>query len=397
MRFAKPTLAVLSAVLLTAGCSNKDPGQNAEAQRRWADARATILAGVAQDQYKAHDFVKCRETLDKALAMSPRSATLHTLAGKLEIEQGHLESAELQLEMARTTAPSDPEPYYLSGVVYQRWQKPQTALEFYRQAGQRAPAELAYVLAEGEMLVILDRRNEALTLLQSKVGYFENSSSIRDAVAQLLVQNGKYDEAIKMFRQASVLAEDDNGIRERLATAYYYNKQYRESAVVLTRLTSVEPGSKRADLLELQGDCQLQINDPHGAARSFSAATDADPLSARGWQGLGRAVLQQGDAHRAELALRRAAGLDASSSQTQLLMGYAQMRQEDYPNALRSFKKAMSLDATDTTPICMVGYTLEKMGRTREAARYYGMALQLTPGDDMASELMAKIDVQSPN
>ena len=163
------------------------------------------------------------------------------------------------------------------------------------------------------MLVILDRRNEALTLLQSKVGYFENSSSIRDAVAQLLVQSGKYDEAIKMFRQATVLAEDDNGIRERLAMAYYYNKQYRESAVVLTRLTSVEPGSKRADLLELQGDCQLQINDPHGAARSFSAATDDDPLSARGWQGLGRAVLQQGDAHRAELALRRAAGLDANS------------------------------------------------------------------------------------
>ena len=73
------------------------------------------------------------------------------------------------------------------------------------------------------------------------------------------------------------------------------------------------------------------------------------------------------------------------------------MGQEDYPNALRSFKKAMSLDAIDTTPICMVGYTLEKMGRTREAARYYGMALQIAPGDDMASELMAKIDVQSPN
>jgi Flp pilus assembly protein TadD len=397
MRFTKPTLMILSAVLFAAGCSGNEPSQKAEAQKRWADARAAILAGVAQDQYKAHDFVKCRETLNKALAMSPTSAPLHILAGKLEIEQGHLEAAELQLEMARTTAASDPEPYYLSGVVYQRWQKPQTALEFYRQAGQRAPAELAYVLAEGEMLVILDRRGEALTLLQSKVGYFENSSSIRDAVAQLLVQNGKYAEAIKMYRQASVLSEEDNGIRERLAMACYYNKQYRECAVVLTRLTSAEPGSKRADLLELQGECQLEINDPHGSARSFNAATDVDQLSARAWLGLGRAVLQQGDAKRAEVALRRAAGLDASSSQTQLLLGYALMRQENYPDALKSFKTAMKLDPLDTTPICMIGYTLEKMGRTREAARYYGRALQVKPGDDMASELMAQIDLQLAN
>ena len=120
MRFTKPTLMILSAALFAAGCSSNEPSQKAEAQKRWGDVRAQVLAGVALDQYKAHDFVKCRETLDKALAMSPKSPQLHILAGKLAIEEGHLESAELQLEMARTGAPSDPEPYYLSGVVYQR-------------------------------------------------------------------------------------------------------------------------------------------------------------------------------------------------------------------------------------------------------------------------------------
>ena len=196
---------------------------------------------MAQDQYKAHDFDKCRETLGKALAMSPNNAQLHTLSAKVEIEQGHLEAAERELELARRFAPADPEPYYLSGVIYQRWQKPQAALEFYRQAGQRAPAELAYVLAEGEMLVALERAPEALTLLQSKVTYFENSSTIRDAVGQLLLQRGRYAEAVDMFRQASVLAEEDNSVRERLATAYFYNKQYRQAAEVLTRQTANEP------------------------------------------------------------------------------------------------------------------------------------------------------------
>ena len=61
-------------------------------------------------------------------------------------------------------------------------------------------------------------------MLQSKVAYFENSGAIRDAVGQLLVQSGRYIEAIDMFRQASILAEDgdSDSVRERMAMACFY-------------------------------------------------------------------------------------------------------------------------------------------------------------------------------
>jgi tetratricopeptide (TPR) repeat protein len=389
MRFSAVTLALVLAA--ATGCNTKNQ-QKIEAQQRWNNTRASILLGVAQDQYKAQDFDKCRETLSKALAMAPDSPQLHTLAGKMEIELGHLEVAEKQLEIARKFGPAEPEPYYLSGVIYQRWQKPQTALDFYRQAAERAPTELPYVLAEGEMLVALNRVPEALTLLQSKVSYFENSPAIRDAVGQLLVQTGKYADAIRMFRQASILSEKDDGIRERLAMAYYYNKQYKECAEVLSKLTTTDAYSKRADLLQLQGECQLTIGDSHGAARSFTAATEINGYSAKLWQDLGRAVLDSGDLKRAEYALRRSIGLDAKISETHLLMGYVQVREKNFDAALKSFKTASSLDNSDTTSLCMIGYTLAKMGRDREAARYYAQALRIKPGDDMASELMAQID-----
>jgi Flp pilus assembly protein TadD len=379
-------------LLAVSGCGNKGPSDKELAQKRWNDTRAAILAGVAQDQYKAHDFDKCRDTLGKAMAMAPDNPQLHTLAAKLEIEQGHLEAAERELEIARKYAPADPEAYYLSGVIYQRWQRPQTALEFYRQASQRAPAELAYVLAQGEMLVAIGKAPEALTLLQSKVAYFENSASIRDAVGQLLVQSGRYADAIDIFRQASILAEQDNGVRERLAMAYFYNKQYRQAAEVLTRLTSSEPASKRTDLFIVLGEAQMQLNDTHGAVRSFASATDLDPYSAKAWQNLGRATLQQGDLKRAEFALRRALGVDNSSSESQLLVGYVQLREGNLAAALKSFRAASMLDANDTVSLCMIGYTLEKMGQQKEAMRYYGQALRLNPGDDMASRLMAQID-----
>src|SRR4051812_26600452 len=105
MRFSAVTFALILAA--AAGCNNKNQ-QKIEAQQRWNNTRASIMLGVAQDQYKAQDFDKCRETLAKAAAMAPNSPQIHTLAAKVEIELGHLESAEKELEIARTYGPAEP-------------------------------------------------------------------------------------------------------------------------------------------------------------------------------------------------------------------------------------------------------------------------------------------------
>jgi len=384
--------SVVLPLLLIAGCQQNQKSDKELATERWNETRATILYGVAQDQYKAHDFDKCKETLAQALRMMPLSPQLQTLGAKVDIEQGQLELAEKELEVARRFDPKDPEPYYLSGVIYQRWQRPQLALEFYRQAGERAPAELAYVLAQGEMLVALNRSAESLALLQSKVAYFENSATIRDAVGQLLMQSGRYAEAVDMFRQASVLSEDDQTVRERLAMAFYYDKQYRDAADTLTRLTQTEPYSKRADLFELLGQCQMQLNDAHRARHSFETASELNPYSARTWQSFGRALLQAGDLKRADVALRRSLGLDAAASETHLLFGYVRLKEGKLREALNSFEQASHLDEQDTTSVCMIGYTYEKLGQTDKAMQCYARALKIKPGDDLASQLMAAIE-----
>ena len=380
-------------VSIVVGCQGAKPPQDKEAaQKHWSEARASVLYSLAQDQYKGHDFDACKQTLAQAMKISPDGAPLHTLAAKVNIEQGQLELAEKELEQARKFGPKDPEPYYLSGVVYQRWQKPVTALEFYKLAGERAPAELPYVLAQSEMLVALGRVPEALSLLQSRVAYFENSGAIRDAVGQLLVQTGRYAEAIDLFRQAAILSENSDPIRERLAMACFCNKQYRDCAEALTHLLEKDAYSKRADLFALRGECQMNLNDAHGARRSFETATELNPLSARYWQNLGRASLQTGDYKPAEYALQRSAGIDPSISETQLLIGYVRLRQEKLSQALAAFQQASALDTKDAVSLCMVGYTYEKMGRPDRAMACYSQAMKLQPADNLARQLMAGID-----
>jgi tetratricopeptide (TPR) repeat protein len=393
----KSSLSLICSLLALAiaGCgpNKKDPTAREQANREWNSARANVLGSLATDQYKSGNLDKARETLHEALKLMPDSAPLHILSAKVAIESGQVELAEQELKLAREHAPNDAEAYYLSGVVYQRWQKPQTAYEFYKQAYERSPAELPYLLAESEMLVAMDRMPEAMELLQGKVTYFEHSGAIRDAVGQMLMQSGHAKEAATMFREASILSENEAAIRERLALALYADKNYLECSEVLSRLVQDAPYNKRADLFAILGDCQLQANHTREARMTFETATQLDPYSVNAWQSLGRAAMESGDLKRADLSLTHAIALDHTRAETHLLLGYVRVRQNRFQDALTSFQKAAALEPGDTVTLCMVGYALEKLGRSGEALQYYSRALRIKPGDEMASQLMAGIDL----
>jgi Flp pilus assembly protein TadD len=392
-KLVKIVAAAVLIALSTAGCGNAKNKNSKEANARWNRARANVLCSLARDQYKGGSFDKCRKTLDDALKMDPQNPQLRVLSGKLSIEQGQLEAAERELELARKFAPNDAEAYYLSGVIYQRWEKPERAYEFYTAASDRAPSELPYILARAEMLVDLARADEALALLTDKLQYFENSAAVRDATGQLLTQQGKHREAVEMFRQASVLEESEPSFKERLALALYYDKQYKEAGDVLSKLVAAEPYAKRADLLAALGECQLQTGQFREARQTFENATRSDASSAKAWLGLGKAAMEMKDFKRAELAMKKSQTLAPTSSEAYLFQGYLRLRQNRMKEALAGFQKASTLDPKDSVSVCMVGYVYEKTGRSDLAMKYYGKALKLKPNDPLAAQLMAGVNL----
>jgi tetratricopeptide (TPR) repeat protein len=383
-------------VLMLGACSSvKEPSAQQAAVRQWNDARSAVLVGLAGDQYQNANFEKSRSTIDQALRLSPENPTARLLSAKLYIEAGSLEAAERELMVASQSDSTAAESQYLMGVVYQRWQQPQRALECYQHACDKSPAELAYVMAKAEMLVAMGRRDEALTMLQAKVAYFEHSGEIRDEVGLLLVQEGRYPEAIEMLCRAGILAPDDLTIREHLAMAQFYGKRFAESAELLSALLASGKCDHRPDLQITLGECQLQTARPDEAVQSFQQASETMPGSTGVWLGLARAELELNNFKRAEFAVRRCLALDDAGSQAHLLMGYVMLRQNRLDDAYASFVRASQLDQNDTVPICMIGLTLNRLGRSHDAAACYQRALKLNPGDNMASQLLARIDVQN--
>ena len=392
MRKAIGSSLIVAALLAGCASTTKSPTQQEQARREWNDAQSTVLIGLASDQYKNGDFEKSRATINQALAMTPTSPAAHILSAKLYIEAGQLEPAEGELAETRKLDPRNAEADYLCGVIYQRWQQPEKALEYYQSACTKNPDELAYVLAKAEMLVSMDCRDQALTLLQSRMGFFEHSGEIRDEVGLLLMQEGRYPEAIELFRRAGILESDDLTIKEHLALALFFNDQYSESAGILSDLIADARFSHRSDLMITLGECQLQTAHAAEAVVTFQEASELSPDSTGIWFGLGRAELQTGSMRQAELAMRHGLALDEKSSEGHLLLGYVQLHENRVSDAYASFTRANQLDPSDTVSLCMVGLTLDRMGRKEQASDCFQQALRMKPGDQMAGQLLTNLD-----
>jgi superkiller protein 3 len=383
-------IIVLVAVAI-AGCDGAATTSSPSkvARQQWDDARAGVLAVLAQDQFRNGSFEKCQATLDEAVRLSPRNVDLHLLGVRLAIERGDLESARARLDALRPLAPTNPQVDYLSGVVLQRWQRPAAAMAAYAAAAAKDPGEVSYVMAEAEMMVAVGRVADAVALLRSQLDRFDHSAPLRDAVGQLLVQQHQYAEAANALRQATLLAGDDDVVREHLGLALFYAGQYSEAADVLGRLVRAEPHAKRADLLAALGGCQEKLGQAVSALGSLTAAADLEPDVIAYPLAAGRVAAQLGDLPEAGRLAARAVAIGPTNGEAQCLLGYVRLRQGKLEQSLAAFQAAATTDPADTTDLCLQGLVLARLGRRVEARAAFDRARQIHPDEPLIARCVA--------
>lgn len=381
-------IALVLAAGTLVGCANQKTSRQAAAEQ-WSRTRATVLLSLANDQYRSGNLEKCGQTVEQAMAIDPTNIELHILKARLQIEEGQLEGALQSLALASSIRDDHAEVDYLQGVIHQRWQRPERALECYSNAASKKPDDIAYLMAQSEMLVTLDRQQDALELLRARVVYFEHSPAIRDAIGQLYEQVGDRKLAIEYYRQASVLDPADDASRERLALALYRNGDYQEAVSQLQRLVKLPGMAVRTDLLIALAESEAALKLNVDARRHFEQALATDEKLLAAWLGIARTSLSLGDLRRAESSAARAVSIEPRSAQAQMLMGYVRMKQGRYDEAMVSFRRASEADATDPLSFSMVGLSFERKGSKSEAIKWYGRALEVNPSDALAMKLLA--------
>jgi tetratricopeptide (TPR) repeat protein len=384
--------AALSAAALALGACSGAPQTHDtmrhEQYNRWDLSRVAIIYQLAEQQYKVGDFDKCRKTCDEGFGVKPDFAPLHVLIAKVELEKGSLEAAANHLKEALRINPSDPEPYYILGVVYQRWQNAEVAHDYYQQAWDRKANEVRYMLALVEMKITLGRVEEAQKLLEDRLVYFEQTAAVRVALARLATLKNDYAGASKYYRDALLLQPEDENVRRAYGESLFFAGRNADALPVVEELYKKADAAGQETLALLLGRIYLNLHRPIDARNILQSVCRDHPANNDAFLELGQACIQTGDLSIALSAGRHILKTTPDNVPAMIVVALTQQKQKKWADSLSTLQAAARLAPADSTVLCMLGVSLQQTGHADEASACFAKAVQANPNDTWAHELL---------
>jgi Flp pilus assembly protein TadD len=382
-------IAMGAVLAILTGCQPGGTSKEARAAayQRWYRTRASVLCGLADDHLKAGQLDNAGKKAKEALALDKECTDAHLLLGKVYIEQGQYMAAADELAVACRQKPDSSEAVYLLGVAQEKAGRLAEALGSYRQAHQLEETNTDAVIAAGEVLVQMDRVEEAQAYIEFNRQAAGDCPGIYELAARLAMMRKEYDKAAEHYQRASDLDYKNQRYQEALAQAHFRAGHYDRAMESLAALAGKPDCAKAAWVHTMQGDCLLALNRPGEACDAYYRARDLQPDSAAAWVNLAKALLACKDARRAAMAAKEATKLQPDNPDAALLLGYALLCDGQIHEALEVLNRAVLTGPGDSMLQCLLGRAHEAAGDQVQAGRCYAAALELEPQNQLAREL----------
>ncbi|RMD65593.1 MAG: tetratricopeptide repeat protein, partial [Planctomycetota bacterium] len=348
----------------------------AVAQERMATIKAATQWDMARQQFLTGDLEKALKSVEEALSINPSVAKSHSLKGRILLEMGQLEQALRSFKKALAINPSFEEAQYFLGVVYERFNEYDLALQAYRKAAELAPDDPQYAIAAAEMLIEQGKLDEAEAFLMQGADAFKHNAGVRQTLGHIALLRHQPSRAVRYFTQARLLAPDDPAALEDLAFAQMEAGQYADAERSLEQLLQDKDHQNRNDLKRLRARALVELHRPV-EARSILLELSRDPQEATDpqlWIDLASVAMLIDDWRLVRQAAARAVGVAPNRYEPYMHLAAWARHRGDSETALRNIEKAIALAPVDPAPYMLQGLILQEAGRRDEAARAYAKA-----------------------
>jgi tetratricopeptide (TPR) repeat protein len=392
-------LALAAAVLALAGGCSKPHGDYTGKFKQDAEGRMNRLkAGtdwdMAHQQFLSGDLDKALRNVEMSISRADDVAKSHLLKGRILLEMGRMEDAVACFDRSLELDPTLTESHYYKGVVYERFGSREEALASYQAASAQDPSNPQFVVAAAEMLMDMDRLEEARELLTSGSSDFEHNAGVRQTLGHIAMIEGKVDDAVRLFNEACLLAPDEPSLLEDLARAQIAARRFSEAEYSLRRLLAKDTDNTRRDLRHLQARCLIEIDRPV-EARSILTDIVNDPQGANDvqtWSELGNIAVMLKDERRLRECATRLVAIAPDRQEGYFLMASWQRSKGNIKGAIASLDKAVERAHGDATPAIMRGVLYMELGMKPQAAQSFRVAMQTNPSDTRAQALLAQLE-----
>ncbi|RMH14488.1 MAG: tetratricopeptide repeat protein [Planctomycetota bacterium] len=392
-------LLMAASIAVASGCGGQ--GRYTKEHTSLAKEKMNIMKSatewdMAHQAFLAGDLEKALRKVDNSLSINPNVTKSHVLKGRILMEMGEVGAALRSLQTAVAIDPNYVDAHYYSGIAYERLAKPEEALTHYLAAISLDDYNDQYVVAAAEMLIDLDRTDEAVTLLKQSPA-FDHSAGIHQTLGHIAQLDDDFTLAAEEFEAARLLAPDDLGILEDLTRAQFLAGNYPDAAYGLETLLAEEEYAQRRDLKRMHAECLLKLDRRTEARQAYldltsdpAAASDADA-----WIGLGNISYQVGDMNTLRKAATRAVAIAPDRKDGYVLWSLLHRAQGNAEASLRSIEDAIERDPTDPLLQTMRALALLDLGRQDEARKALSAALQIDPTNRAARAVLTRIEDDS--
>ncbi|MGH9402068.1 MAG: tetratricopeptide repeat protein [Terriglobia bacterium] len=390
-----------------------DP-ENADVRRQYAD---TLL--------QANQFQQARAQLQQVVKSNPQDGMAYLRLAQLDQAQGHFPDAEKELAQARNLLPNDPEVAYQEalvqdamgndskaiqlleallsgtqsangkysegeaanraiflsrlGTIYRNQRQYDQAISVFKQiaalGGDQGPRGEGLII---ETLQTEGQKQKALDEVRQALQKYPKNRPLTMAQASLLGESGHVDEAVQELRSLEKGGADP-AVELRVAEVYNEAKRYREAEDAAKQVldqASLKPGDH--EYAEFVLGAVYERQKKYGPAEEqFKKVLVSDPTNAEAYNYLGYMLADRGiQLDQSVEYIKKALQIDPNNGAFLDSLGWAYYKMARYDLALAPLEKAAKMLNTDPTVLAHLGHVYLKLGKEREAAEEWRLALK---------------------
>ncbi|MEL7483922.1 MAG: tetratricopeptide repeat protein [Planctomycetota bacterium] len=361
-----------------------------QAQARMAQIKSATEWEMAEQAFMAGDLDRALEKVNNSIAMNPGVTKSHVLKGRVLLETGELEKARRSLLEAQVIDPTFEEAHYYMGMVNERLARQEEALQSYEFAATLNPEEALYAVAVAEVLIDLNRLDDAQTYLDERAGVFEHNSGVRQTLGHLAMMRGDKQAAADFFRDARLLSPEDSSMLEDLIIAQMEIGEFAEAEYGLSRLLAEEENAGRRDLLRMRARCLIELDRVIEAREALLHLTSADggDVDLTSWLDLGALAYRTNDQTRLRQAAAKITALAPTRPEGYVYRSIWLRQHGDQQKALEVLEQGFESAEMPIGAVLLRGVLEQDLGMFAAAERSYEAALALDPDDSRASLLL---------
>ncbi len=338
--------------------------------------------------------------LDQAAAMFQRQADLamrkvEPLAGLglVRVQQGRLPEAEKAFQAALAEDPVHPAALFGQGLIASRRGQDANAMALFEKciaAGRGTQTAPAYHNV-GVLHERAGRRAEARRAFEQALALDSHYLGSAQALAQILHEEGRLDEAIRILRQAMDRHPAPDA-RLQLGKLLAVQGRLPDAVEAFRRVLAQQPDRLEAHYelgLALRGQGQVDEAIQHLAR---CVALNAKEVAPR--LHLGVLLGQKGELDQAASHLREVTKQAPELSAGHYNLGVVLALQKHFPEAERAFAEAVRLDPKNVGARSTWGQVLLDLGRRDQAIAQFRRALEIKPDFEPAREGLRRAETQ---